>query len=83
MWKHVSEYENPLKSLGISETIIMIAGHTITSYYRSPEPGEHCKIFKNLDSQKILIDCGAKVLYNNKVYTLAMIRLDDLEEFYF
>lgn len=83
VWERVKKHENPLKEIGISKTAVMIAGHTITNNYIGTKlTGETCRIFKDLDNQKIMIDCGAKALYE-KIYTLACLRLDDLEEFYY
>lgn len=83
VWVDVYENENPLKKLGISDTVIMIAGHNPTDYYNSPIQNGHHTIFKDTSNQKIMIDCGAKCLFSPLRHTLACLRLDDFEEFYF
>lgn len=84
VWERVGKYENPLKELEISKTAVMVAGHTITNNYIGIKMTRGtCRIFKDLNNQKILIDCGAKGMYGRSIYTLACLRLDDLEEFYF
>ena len=88
VWRRVVGAENPLKRLGITDTIL-IAGHTPTKYeyYYPDADNEPFSIYQDLKNQKIMIDCAAKIMGNpnftqNTTARLGCLRLDDLHEFY-
>lgn len=63
----------------------LITGHRITSnYYDYPYDSEleHARIVKLPDKNRILMDCGCKVIQYYDGYALGCLRLDDGKEFY-
>lgn len=85
LWERHEKYDNPIYLLekpDLYKDHIFISGHTITHYYDSYTEDGYLKIFKDLDNQKIIIDCGAKILGKQHGFGLACLRLDDMKEFY-
>jgi len=89
VWRRVAGEENPLHANGYGNDIILVAGHTPTKYeyYFPPDEKEPYLISNTSASQKIMIDCCAKLIGNQKLdkydtARLACIRLNDYEEFY-
>lgn len=65
--------------------VTLITGHRITSnYYDYPYDLEleHARIVKVPDKNRILMDCGCKVIQYYDGYALGCLRLDDDKEFY-
>ena len=67
---------------------ILVTGHRITSYYnnwkryQSNSDSDKAQILKVPHKRRILVDCGAKAIYNKDTLRLGCLRLDDLHEFY-
>lgn len=64
---------------------ILINGHTIVDRFNSFDEDRNLVIYKSKRDRKICIDCGGKGLgryFVDRTYRLALLRLDDMAEFY-
>lgn len=90
VWHRFEKDDNILDLLGKTskekyKNHIFISGHSITYSYFSADKKGRLRIFKDIKNHKICIDCGAKILgkvYNTYKCRLALLRLDDMKEFY-